>query len=170
MVLSYLGCDSGRYPSSLDSFALVVFTRGLPALIVSIAGAVDAGRSPRGSGDGEPRKEGTGGGGCRRGLPRASLMVVPPWLSPSGPMVAPGGVSGINLIPSSSSGVAGLAFPLLEGCSAFSALSLAARARSTSSGSMSPLASARPCVFIYIIYFRFRIGSGLPIGSFCIAK
>jgi hypothetical protein len=78
MVLSCLGCDSGRYPSSLDSFALVVFTRGLPALVVSLAGAVDAGRSPRGPGDGDPRKEGTGGGGGHQGLPRASAMVVPP--------------------------------------------------------------------------------------------
>jgi hypothetical protein len=78
MVLSYLGCDSGRYPSSLNSFALIVFTRGLPALIVSLAGAVDAGGSPEGPGDGDPRKEGTGGGGGRRGLPRASAMVVPP--------------------------------------------------------------------------------------------
>jgi hypothetical protein len=44
MVLSYLG---GRYPSSLDSFALVVFTRGLPALVVTLAGAVNAGRLSR---------------------------------------------------------------------------------------------------------------------------
>ena len=78
MVLSYLGCDSGRYPSSFDSFTLVVLTRGLPALVVSLAGAVDAGRPPRGSGDGESWKEGTGGGGGRRGLHRASLIVVPP--------------------------------------------------------------------------------------------
>ena len=69
MVLSHLGCDSGRYPSSLDFFALVVFTRGLPALVVSLAGAVDAGRSLRDSGDGEPGKEGTGGGRGRRRLP-----------------------------------------------------------------------------------------------------
>jgi hypothetical protein len=70
MVLSYLGCDSGRYPSSLDSFALVVFTRDLPALVVSLAGAVDAGRSPRSPSDGDPRKEGTGGGRGRRGMPK----------------------------------------------------------------------------------------------------
>ena len=76
--MSYLGCDSGRYPSSLDSFALIVFTRGLPALVVSLAGAVDAGGSPRSPGDGDPRKEGTGGGGARRGLRRARAMVVPP--------------------------------------------------------------------------------------------
>jgi hypothetical protein len=169
MVLSYLGCDSGRYPSFLDSFALVVFTRGLPALVVSLAGAIDAGRSLRGSDEGEPRKEGTGGGG-RRGLPRASLMVVPPRLSPSGPRIAPGGVLDINLTLLSSSGVAGLTIPLLERCSAFSDLSLAARARSVNSDPVSPLASARPCVFICTIYFRFGTGSGLPIGSFCIAK
>jgi hypothetical protein len=78
MVLSYLGCDSGRYPSSLDSLALVVFTRGLPALVVSLAGAVEAGGSPRNPGDGDPPKEGTGGGEGRRGLPRVNAMVVPP--------------------------------------------------------------------------------------------
>jgi hypothetical protein len=78
ITLSYLGCDSGRYPSSFDSFALVVFTRGLPALVVSLAGAVDTGGSPGGPGDGDPRKEGTGGRGGHRGLPRASAMVVPP--------------------------------------------------------------------------------------------
>jgi hypothetical protein len=78
MVLSYLDCDSSRYPSSLDSFALVVFTWGLLTLVVSLAGAIDAGRSLKGFGNGDPRKEGTGGGEGRRGLPRASAMVVPP--------------------------------------------------------------------------------------------
>ena len=65
MVLSYLGCDSGRYPSSLAFCAFAVFMRGLPALVVCLAGAVEAGRSPSG-------KEG------RWGLPRANVMVVPP--------------------------------------------------------------------------------------------
>ena len=161
MVLSYLGCDSGRYPSSLAFCAFAVLTRGLPALVVclagaveSLAGAVETGRSP------EEEKG-------RRGLPKANVMVVPPWLSPSRLGTAPGGVSGINLTPSSSPGVAGLVFPLLEACSAFS---LAARARSASSGPVSPLASARPCVFACTTYFRFGTGSGLPIGSSCIAK
>jgi hypothetical protein len=76
MVLSYLGYDSGRYPSSLDFFALIVFIRGLPAFVVSLASAVDAGGSLGGPGDGDPRKEGIGGGGGRRGLPKASAMVV----------------------------------------------------------------------------------------------
>ena len=161
MVLSYLGCDSGRYPSSFAFCAFAVFIWGLPALVVclagaveSLAGAVETGRSP------EEEKG-------RRGLPKANVMVVPPWLSPSRLGTAPGGVSGINLTPSSSPGVAGLVFPLLEACSAFS---LAARARSASSGPVSPLASARPCVFAYITYFRFGIELGLLIENFCIAK
>ena len=161
MVLSYLGCDSGRNPSSLAFCAFAVFTRGLPALVVclagaveSLAGAVETGRSP------EEEKG-------RRGLPKANVMVVPPWLSPSRLRTAPGGVSGINLTPSSSSGIAGLIFPLLEACSAFS---LAARARSASSDPVSPLASARPCVFACTIYFRFGTTLVLPIRSFYIAK
>ena len=64
IVLSYLGCDSGRYPSSLDSSALFVFTRSLPALVVCLAGAVETGRSP------EEEKG-------RRGLPKANIIVVP---------------------------------------------------------------------------------------------
>ena len=71
-----LGCLT--YLSFFASFALVVFTRGLPALVASLAGAVDAGRSPRGPSGGDPRNEGIGGGGARRELPRASEMVVPP--------------------------------------------------------------------------------------------
>ena len=168
MVLNYLGCDSGRNPSSLAFCAFAVFTRGLPALVVCLAGAVEAGAgwSPRSSDEGGPRiKEEEG----RRGLPRANVMVVPPWLSPPRPGIASGGVSGINLTPSSSSGVAGLVFPFLEACSAFSVLSLATRARSANSGLVSPLASAQPCIFC-VIYFRFRTGSGLLIRSFCIAK
>ena len=128
MVLSYLGCDSGRNPSSLAFCAFAVFTRGLPALVVCLAGAVEAGWSPMSSGDGDLRIKGTNEEEGRRGLPRANVMVVPPWLSPSRPGIAPGGVSGINLTPSSFSDVADLVFPLLEACSAFLALSLAARA------------------------------------------
>ena len=161
MVLSYLGCDSGRYPSSLVFCAFSVLTRGLPALVVclagaveSLAGAVETGRSP------EEEKG-------RRGLPKANVIVVPPWLSPSRLGTAPGGISGINLTLSSSLGVAGLVFPLLE---AYSAFSLAVRARSANSNPVSPLASARPCVFFCMIYFRFRTGLGLPIESFYIAK
>ena len=76
MILSYLDCDSDRYPSSLAFCAFSVLIRGLPALIASLAGAVDAGRSPRGPGGGDPRNEGIGGGGARRELPRASEIVV----------------------------------------------------------------------------------------------
>ena len=170
MVLNYLGCDSGRYPSSLAFCTFSVLTRGLPALVVCLAGAVDAGRSPKSPGDGNPRIKGTEEEEGHRKLLRANVIVVLPWLSPCRPGIAPGGVSGINLTPSSSSGVAGLVFPFLEAYSAFSVLSLAARARSASSGLISPLILARPCVFIYIIYFCFGTGSGLPIGSFCIAK
>jgi hypothetical protein len=76
MVLSYLGCDSSRYLSSLNSFALIIFTWGLPTLIVSLTGAINAGRSLRGPGDGNPRKERIGGGESRRGLPRANAIIV----------------------------------------------------------------------------------------------
>ena len=131
MVLSYLGCDSGRYPSSFAFCAFAVFTWGLPALVVCcLAGAVEVGRSPRSPDGGNPG---------RRGLPRANVMVVPPWLSPSRPGIAPGGVSGINLTPSSSPGVAGLVFSFLEACFAFS---LVVRARSANSGLVNSLASA----------------------------
>src|SRR5437763_2651270 len=136
MVLSYLGCDSGRYPSSFAFCAFAVFTWGLPALVVclagaveSLAGAVETGRSP------EEEKG-------RRGLPKANVIVVLFWLSPFRLGIAPGGISGINLTLSSSLGIVGLIFPLLEVCSAFS---LAVRARSASSDPVSPLASARPC-------------------------
>ena len=68
-------------------------------------GAVDSG-SPSEAGDG-------GGGAGRRGLglPKANLIVVPPWLSPSGL----GGVAGIKMDPSSYLEVAALAFPRLAG-------------------------------------------------------
>ena len=72
MELSYLGCDSGRYPSSFAFCAFTVFTLGLPALIVclagtveSLAGAVETGRSP------EEEKG-------RRGLPKTNVIVIPP--------------------------------------------------------------------------------------------
>ena len=55
MVLSYLGCDSGRYPSSLAFYAFSVLTWGLPALVVCLAGAVDAGRSLKSPDDDNPR-------------------------------------------------------------------------------------------------------------------
>ena len=167
MVLNYLGCDSGRYLSSLAFCTFSVLTRGLPAFVVCLADTVDAGRSPKSPGDGNPRIKGTEEEEGRRGLPRANVMVVPPWLSPCRPGIAPGGVSGINLTPSSSSGVAGLVFPFLEACSAFS---LAARARSASSGLVSPLVLTRLYIFAYTTYFCFGIGLGLPIGSFYIAK
>ena len=150
-MLSYLGCNSGRYLSSFAFCAFFVLTRGLPALVVCLAGAVEAGRSPSG-------KEG------RRRLPRANVIVVPPWLLPG---IAPGDISSINLTPLLFSGVVGLVFPFLEVCSAFS---LAARTRSASSGLVSPLELVRSYIFACTIYFCFGIGSGLPIGSFCIAK
>ena len=75
MVLSYLGCDSGRYPSSLAFCAFSVLTRGLPALVVCLAGAVEAGAgwTLRSSDEGGPRiKEEEG----RRGLLRANVMII----------------------------------------------------------------------------------------------
>ena len=72
MVLSYLGCDSGRYPSSFAFCAFAVFTRGLPALVVclagaveSLAGAVETGRSP------EEEKS-------RWRLPKANVIIILP--------------------------------------------------------------------------------------------
>ena len=170
MVLSYLGCDSGRNPSSLAFCTFSVLTRGLPALIVYLAGTVDAGRSPKSPGDGNPRIKGTEEEEGHRGLLKANIIVILPWLSPSRSGIASGGISGINLTPLLSSGVVGLVFPFLEAYSAFSVLSLAVRARSASSSLISLLISARPYIFFYIIYFRFRIGLGLPIGSFYIIK
>ena len=76
MVLNYLGCDSGRYPSSLAFCIFSVLIRGLPALVVCLAGAVDAGRSPKSPGNGNPR--GTKEEKSRRGLPRANVMVILP--------------------------------------------------------------------------------------------
>ena len=78
MVLNYLGCDSGRYPSSLAFCAFSVLTRGLPALIICLAGAIDTDRSPKSSGDDNPRIKRTEKKEGRRGLPRANVMVVPP--------------------------------------------------------------------------------------------
>ena len=78
IVLSYLGCDSGRYLSSLAFCVFSVLTRGLPALIASLAGAVDAGRSPKSPGDGNPRIKRTEEKEGRRGLPRANVMVILP--------------------------------------------------------------------------------------------
>ena len=76
IVLNYLGYDSGRYLSSLTFCAFSILIRGLPALIVCLAGAVEAGRSPKSPGDGNPRgtKEEEG----RRKLPRANVMIILP--------------------------------------------------------------------------------------------
>ena len=120
MVLSYLGCDSGRNPSSFAFCVFSVLTRGLPALIVCLAGAVDAGRSPKSPGDGNPRIKGIEEEEGRRGLPRANVIVVPPWLSPCRPGIAPGGVLDINLTLLSSLDVVSLVFSFLEAYSAFS--------------------------------------------------
>ena len=65
MVLSYLGCDFGRYLFFFAFCAFAVFMRGLPALVVCLAGAVEAGRSPSG-------KEG------RRKLPRVNIIIILP--------------------------------------------------------------------------------------------
>ena len=159
-MLSYLGCDSGRNPSSFAFCAFAVFIRGLPALVVCLAGAVEAGWSLMSFGDGNLRIKRTNEEEGRRRLPRANVIVVLPWLSPSRPGIAPGGILGINLTPSSSLGVAGLIFPFLE------ALSLVIRARSANSDLVSPLVLTRPCGFFCMIYFRFGTGSGLPIESF----
>src|SRR5436853_1957626 len=151
IVLSYLGYNFGRY---LSSFAFCIFSAciwGLPALVVYLAGTIEAGRSPN-------RKEG------RRGLPRANVMVVLPWLSPG---IAPGDILDINLTLLLFLGIVGLIFSFLE---VYFVFSLAVRARSVSFGLISSLVLARLYIFVCTIYFCFGIGSGLPIGSFCISK
>ena len=76
IVLNYLGCDSGRYLSSLTFCAFSVLTRGLPALVVCLASAVDAGRSPKSPGDGNPRIKGTEKKEGRQGLLRTNVIVI----------------------------------------------------------------------------------------------
>jgi len=92
--------------------------------VVSLAGAIDVGSLVERSSEGKASKQGTGGGRGRRELPRANVIVVPPWLSPSDPL---GGVADIRTGPSLLSGVGALAFSLLvvlsSACAACSALS-----------------------------------------------
>ena len=76
IMLSYLGCDSGRYPSSLTFCVFSVLIRGLPALIVCLAGAVDAGRSPKSPDNGNPRIKGIEEEEGRWGLLRANVIVI----------------------------------------------------------------------------------------------
>ena len=76
MVLSYLGCDSGRYLSSLAFCTFSVLIRGLPALIVCLAGTIDAGRSPKSLGDGNPRIKKIEEEKGRRGLLKANVIVI----------------------------------------------------------------------------------------------
>jgi hypothetical protein len=156
MMLSYLGCDSDRYLLFLAYCIFAVFRRGLPTLIVCLAGAVETGRSS------EEEKS-------RRRLPKANMMIISSWLSPSRLKTTSKDVSDI-LTPLLFSDVADLVFPLLEAYSAFSARSLIAKTQSANSDPVSPLASARLCVFACVIYFRFGIKSELPIESSCIAK
>ena len=75
MVLNYLGCDSGRYLSFLAFCAFSVLIRGLPAFVVCLAGAVEAGRSPKSPGDDNPRgtKEEEG----HRKLLKANVIIIP---------------------------------------------------------------------------------------------
>jgi hypothetical protein len=92
--------------------------------MISLAGAVDAGSSVKGFGEAEGRKRGTGGGGDCRGLLRASVIMVPLWLSPSSPF---GGVAGIRTSLGSSLEVDAFAFSFLIVlffiCAAYSAFS-----------------------------------------------
>ena len=77
-MLNYLGCDSGRYLSSFTFCAFSVLIRGLPALVVCLAGAIDAGRSPKSLGDGNPRIKRTEEEEDRRELLRANMIIVLP--------------------------------------------------------------------------------------------
>ena len=76
IVLNYLDCDFGRYLFSLAFYIFSVFIRGLPALIVCLAGAVNAGRSLKSPSDSNPRikeiKEEEG----HRGLLRANIIII----------------------------------------------------------------------------------------------
>ena len=76
IVLNYLGCDSGRYPSSFAFCAFSVLIRGLPTLIVCLAGAVDAGRSLKSPDDGNPQIKGIEEEEGRRGLLRANVIII----------------------------------------------------------------------------------------------
>ncbi len=170
MVLSYLGCNSGRYPSSLAFCAFSVLTQGLPALVVCLAGTVEAGWFLISSGDGDLWIKGTNKEEDHWGLLRVNVMVVLPWFLPSRPGIAPGSILGINLTPLLSSGIVGLVFPFLEAYSTFLVLSLVVRAQSASSDLVNFLVLAQLYIFVYIIYFCFRIGLELLIGSFYIIK
>src|SRR5436190_13949886 len=96
IVLNYLGYDSGRYLSSFAFCAFAVFIWGLPALVVCLAGAVESLAGAVEIGRSLEEEKG------RRGLLKANVMVVPPWLSSSRLRTAFGGILGINLTPSSS--------------------------------------------------------------------
>ena len=110
IVLSYLDCNSGRYLSFLAFCAFSVLTQGLPALVVCLAGTIDAGRSPKNPSDSNPRIKRTEEEEGHWGLPKANVIVVPLWFSPCRPRIAPGGILGINLTPLLSLGVVVLFF------------------------------------------------------------
>ena len=76
-------------------------SRAVSSIPANRGGTVDGG-SPSEAGDGGVGRRGLG-------LDKANLIVVPPWLSPSGL----GGVAGIKMDPSSCSGVAVLTLPRL---------------------------------------------------------
>ena len=67
MTFHSLGCDSGSQPAAFASVAFQVLTRCLPAPVVSLAGAVDAGAGSSliVSDEGERRKRDVGRGGGR---------------------------------------------------------------------------------------------------------
>ena len=124
MVLSYLGCDSGRYPFFFAFCAFIVFTRGLPAL-VCLTGAVEVGGSP---GSGNPRIKGTEEEKSYRGLLIINVMIILFWLLFFRPEIAPGDVLNINLILLLFLDIIGLIFSFLEACSAFLVFFLIAKA------------------------------------------
>ena len=166
MILSYLNCDSSKYPFFFAFCAFIVFIRGLSALIC-LAGAVEAGGSLE---SGNPRIKEIEEEESRRRLLIANVIIIPPQLSPSRPGITPKDISGINLTLLSSLDIAGLVFLLLEACSAFLIFSLTAKARSANFNLINFLTSARSYIFVYIIYFRFKIRLELLIKSSCITK
>ena len=128
IILNYLGYDSDRYLSFFAFYAFSVLIRGLPALIVCLASAVDAGRFLKSSNDGNPRIKGIEEEENRQRLLRINVIIILPQLSPYRPGIAPRGVLDINLTPLLFLDIVGLVFPFLEAYSVFLVLSLTARA------------------------------------------
>ena len=76
IILNYLGYNSGRNPFSFTFCTFAVFIWGLPALIVCLAGTVEAGWSLISSGNNNLRIKRTNEKENRRGLLRVNIIVI----------------------------------------------------------------------------------------------